>query len=126
MGTFTVPVDIFSLDGRRSVTVEATVDTGSSYTCLPSLVLSDLGIAPVGKMRFELADGSVIEDDIGEARVRVADIERTTIVVFASDSSPALLGAYTLEGAGLAVDPVRLSLVPTTAIRYALSPVAIT
>jgi len=119
-------VDIFSLDGRRSVTVEATVDTGSSYTCLPSLVLSDLGIAPVGKMRFELADGSVIEDDIGEARVRVADIERTTIVVFASNSSPALLGAYTLEGAGLAVDPVRLSLVPTTAIRYALSPVAIT
>ena len=118
MGTFTAPLEIFSSDGDRSVTLEATVDTGSSYTCLPSSVLSDLGIAPVEKMRFELADGSVIEDDIGEARVGVAGIVRTTIVVFASNSSPALLGAYTLEGAGLAVDPVKYNLIPTTAIRY--------
>lgn len=86
------------------------------------MVLRNLGVGPVGRMRFELADGSVVEDDIGEVKVRVAGIERATVVVFASDSAPALLGAYTLEGAGLAVDPVRLSLVPAPAIRYARFP----
>lgn len=119
MGTFDVPVEIFSSDGQHSITVEATVDTGSFYTCLPTLALRNLGITPVGKMSFELADGSIIEDDVGEAKVRVDGVERTTVVVFASDSSPVLLGAYTLEGAGLAVDPINQRLVPITAIRFA-------
>ena len=125
MGTFDVPVEVFSADGQSSVTADATVDTGSFYTCLPSAVLRNLGIAPVGKMRFELADGRVIEDDIGEARISVEGIQRTTVVVFAGESSPALLGAYTLEGAGLAVDPINQRLVPITAIRYARSPATI-
>ena len=121
MGTFDVPVEIFSSDGQNSITVEATVDTGSFYTRLPSLALRNLGITPIGKMNFKLADNSVVEDDVGEARVRVDGIERTTVVVFASDSSPVLLGAYTLEGAGLAVDPINQRLVPITAILYARS-----
>lgn len=40
----------------------------------------------------------------------------TTLVVFGDDGAPALLGAYTLEGLGLAVDPVEQRLVPTTLI----------
>lgn len=117
MGTFSHPIEVFAADGSRTVTVAAAVDTGSTYTCLPAELLRELGAAPSRRIQFELADGSVIEDEIGEVRVRLQGIELNTIVVFAEEGAPALLGAYTLEGALLAVDPVRLRLVPGRALR---------
>ena len=118
MGTFTYPLEVISADGSRSQTVDATVDTGSTYTCLPADLLRELGIVPFRRIRSELADGSIVEDPIGEVRVRVESIETTTIVIFADEGAPALLGAYTLEGALLVVDPVRRRLAPTHALRY--------
>lgn len=118
MGTFTYPLEVFSADGSRSETVDATVDTGSTYTCLRASMLRELGIVARRRIRSELADGSIVEDPIGEARVRVEGVETTTIVVFVDDGAPALLGAYTLEGALLVVDPVRQRLAPTHALRY--------
>jgi len=41
-----------------------------------------------------------------------------TIVVFGEDEAPPLLGAYTLEGLALAVDPTSQRLVPTHMILY--------
>ena len=118
MGTFTYPIEAISADGSRSETVDATVDTGSTYTCLPSDLLGRLGVAPRRRIQSELADGSIVEDAVGEARVRVEGIETTTIVVFVDEAAPTLLGAYTLEGALLVVDPVRQRLAPTHALRY--------
>ena len=103
MGTFSCPVNVRSADGSRSATVEALVDTGSTYTCLPDALLRDLGITPRRLIRTELADGRVVTEGIGEARVRVEGVEVTTIVIFAGEGAPVLLGAYTLEGALLAV-----------------------
>ena len=118
MGTFTYPIEVLSSDGSRSETVHATVDTGSTYTCLPASLLRGLGVTPVERIRSELADGSIVEDDVGEARVRIEGVERTTIVIFTEEGAPALLGAYTLEGALLVVDPVQQRLAPTHALRY--------
>ena len=118
MGTFTYPLEVMAADGSRSATVSTLVDTGSTYTCLPASLLRELGIVPVERIYTELADGSVVEESVGEARVRVAGIERSTIVIFAGEGAPALLGAYTLEGALLVVDPVRQRLRPTHALRY--------
>ena len=103
MGTFSCPVAVRSADGSHSATVEALVDTGSTYTCLPDALLRDLGITPRRLIRTELADGRVVTEGIGEASVRVEGVEVTTIVIFAGEGAPALLGAYTLEGALLAV-----------------------
>ena len=118
MGTFSYPLEVIAADGSRSATVSTLVDTGSTYTCLPASLLRELGIVPVERIRTELADGSVVEESVGEARVRVEGIERSTIVIFAGEGAPALLGAYTLEGALLVVDPVRQRLRPTHALRY--------
>ena len=117
MGAFSCPVNVRAADGSRSATVEALVDTGSTYTCLPDALLRDLGITPRRLIRTELADGRVVTEGIGEARVRVEGVEVTTIVIFAGEGAPALLGAYTLEGALLAVDPVQQRLYPTHALR---------
>ena len=117
MGTFTCPLEVISADGTRTETVDATVNTGSTYTCLPATLLHELGIVPNRRIHSELADGNIVEDDIGEARVSVAGIEKPTIVTFTDDNAPAQLGNYTLTGALLVVDPVRQRLAPTHALR---------
>ncbi len=118
MGTFSAPLEVISTDGIRTATVDAMVDTGSTYTCLPASLLRELGIVPYRRIRSELADGSIVEDDLGIVSVRVQGIYTPTLAVFAAEGAPALLGAYTLEGALLAVDPVRQRLAPTYALRY--------
>lgn len=97
-------------------TVETLVDTGASYTSLPASMLRRLGIAPRRRLEFELADGNVIEQDIGEARVRVSGVEAARIVVFGDENAPALLGADTLEGVTMVADPVGKRLAPTRAL----------
>ena len=112
MGTFSHPIEVFSADGSRSITVEALVDTGSTYTCLPGAVLRELGLAPDRKIPAHLPEGGGVEEEIGEVRVRLQGIELTTIVVFDAAATPARLGAYTLTGAALTVDPAGQRLVP--------------
>ncbi len=106
MGTFSVPVQIIGPTGR-SVEVEAVVDTGATHTLIPRTVLVDLGVEPLERVSFELADDRIQEYHVGEARLRLDGRERTTIVVFGPEGVRPLLGATTLELFNLAVDPVR-------------------
>ncbi|CAI7990889.1 3-hydroxypropionyl-coenzyme A dehydratase [Geodia barretti] len=99
VGTFSCQIEVFSADG--------------------SPLLTRLGVEPRRRIQSELADGSIVEDAIGEARVSVEGVETTTIVVFVGEGAPTLLGAYTLEGALLMVDPIRQQLAPTHALRMA-------
>ena len=116
MGTFSVPMEVGTLDGQSYETIEALVDTGASYTVAPAGLLNRLGITPREHIEFELADGRIIELGIGEARVRIDGRDAVTLVVFGEEGVSPLLGAYTLEGVRLAVDPLRQLLVPTRAL----------
>ena len=118
MGIFNWPLRISSLDNGSPRDIEAMVDTGATYTMMPGSLLRELGIEPTDQAGFELADGRVVEMDIGEARDTINGKSVTTLVVFSEDNAPILLGAYTLEGLRLAVDPVNQRLVPTNAILY--------
>ena len=118
MGTFSWPLRISSMDGQLSRDLEATVDTGAAYTTLPGRMLRELGVEPAGQRRFLLADGRRVFMDYGEARATVDGESVSTLVVFGEDNAPPLLGAYTLEGLALAVDPVEQRLVPTHLILY--------
>lgn len=118
MGTFNWPMRISSMDGQQSVEIQATVDTGAAYTTLPASLLGQIGVTPMGKRRFLLADGRRMQMDYGEARATVDGESVTTLVVFGEEGAPPLLGAYTLEGLALAVDPVDQRLVPTHLILY--------
>ena len=119
MGTFQWPLRISSIDGGQSREIEATVDTGAAYTTLPAALLRELGVEPMGKRRLLLADGRRVDMDYGQAWVAMNGERIVTVVVFGEDDGPALLGAYTLEGLALAVDPVAQKLVPTHLILYA-------
>ncbi len=118
MGTFNWPLRISSMDGQKSRDMEATVDTGAAYTTLPTSLLRKIGVKPIGQRRFLLADGRRIYMDYGHAWATIDGESVVTLVVFGEDEAPALLGAYTLEGLALAVDPVEQRLVPTHLIMY--------
>ncbi len=117
MGTFCHSVAVISPAGDRLETVDALVDTGAFYSQIPGSVLRRLGVFPTGSALTELADGRVVEDPIAEVRVRVDGQETFTWVTFGSETAAPLLGAYTLEGVRMAVDPVRLRLIPAHILR---------
>ena len=112
MGVFNWPIRLDSMDGERSLQLDAMVDTGSSYTIVPGGLLRNLGVEPTRKVSLVLADGRHVTCDVGEARATIDGRSIPTLVVFGEDSADPLLGAYTLEGLLLAVDPVKLALVP--------------
>ena len=118
MSTFSYAIEIADLDEQYSGEIEALVDTGASYTVLPGRFLRDLSIEPIGTRRLLLADGSRVDMDYGRAWATIDGEREVTIVFFGRDDGPALLGAYTLEGLALAVDPSEERLVPAAMIMY--------
>ena len=119
MGTFWVDVEIGDPGSTGFETVTALVETGATYTVMPASLLRSLGVAPVDRQSFILANGQRIHRDIGETAIRIDGRIRTTLVVFSAEESHALLGAYTLEAFSLAADPVNRRLVHVDALALA-------
>ena len=112
MGVFKQTVRLTALDGGQSLDIDAEVDTGASYTIVPAGVLRALGVSPVDRFRLVLADGRRVAYDMGRAFATIDGRTELTLVLFGEDNVSPLLGAYTLEGLRLAVDPVHHRLVP--------------
>lgn len=106
MGCFTYPVEIGNLDAQNFERMDVLVDTREFYTTLPASTLRRLGIAPTDTRGFQLADGSIIDCDIGYANVSIDGQQGVTIVVFGDEDSAPTLGSYTLTGHALEADPV--------------------
>lgn len=117
MGTFNCKMRLDSMDGERSVEIDALVDTGATLTVVPAGILRRLGVSPTRPWQVTMADGHTAEWDAGEARATIHDRSVPTLVLFGEDGTDALLGAYTLEGLHLAVDPYEQRLIPMPPIR---------
>ena len=112
MGTFSVTIEVGGVGAEDLEEVDALVDTGATTTVIPGSVLRRLGISPTRRETFEYAGGERVDLDMAEARARVAGRETTTWVIFGEEGTSALLGAYTLEGVFLGVDPYGQKLIP--------------
>lgn len=114
MGTLIVRVHISNpSDGEKPIEQEMIVDTGAYMSVLPRDVLTKLGIRPVTRRTFGLADGKTrIEREIGTANFAYRGFIGGSPVVFGEQSDKALLGVLTLEALGLSVDPVKGELKP--------------
>lgn len=111
MGTFRVAIEVGDQQRQRYESIEALVETGSTYTVLPASVLRRLGVQPHRRSTFELADGTRKEWEMGRTWVRLDGNEEMTLVVFGEDGVQPLLGAVTLEEFLLAPDPIRQRLI---------------
>lgn len=112
MGAFSQTLRLRSIGGERTVETEALVDTGAFFTLVPAKLLKELGVEPFDTYTLELADGRLVDHDVGHALATVGQRTTPTLVLFGNDDVEPLLGAYTLEGLLLTVDPVNTRLVP--------------
>lgn len=107
VGTFRTTIAI-EHPARRGVirTInDVLVDSGSDFTWVPRAVMLDLGIGRERTERMVAADGRVIEREIGYAIIHVEGKSSVDDVVFAEPGDLVLLGARSLEGLNLRVDP---------------------
>jgi predicted aspartyl protease len=106
MGSFriTIAVEHPGRRGELRSIDEVLVDTSSEFTWVPIAVLEQLGIPREGTQRFIVADGRVLERDIGIAIVHAEGTLAPDWVVFAHEGDMVLLGAHSLEGLNLRVD----------------------
>ena len=113
MGTFRVTVEIEhpARPGERRTLESVLVDTGAELSWFPAPVLESMGIEPIKVWHFRQANGTVLPRWTGGVRVRVAAIETLDEVVFGEPGDLILLGAHSLEGMNLRVDPLRKQLI---------------
>ncbi len=116
MGTFQVTLEIGDPDGGRFERVDALVDSGATYTFMPSSLLRGLGIRPHREMSFAMADGTRIRRGFGRTWFRLDGGEEISPVIFGGDEVAPLLGVVTLEIFGLGIDAVNERLVPVGAL----------
>jgi clan AA aspartic protease len=111
MGLTTLDVEVgnpATPDVTRSV--HFLIDSGAVFSVVPRKVLEELGIRPLAKQIFRLANGTRITREKGIALFRYHDRVGGADVIFGEDKDSNLLGAMTLEALGLALDPLQREL----------------
>jgi predicted aspartyl protease len=113
MGTFRVDVEVENpaRPGQRERLRDVLVDTGAELSWVPSATLERLGIERRKEMRFRQADGTILTRWTGSAWIYAGGTSATDDVVFGQPGDLTLLGARSLEGLNLRVDPVTKTLV---------------
>ncbi len=113
MGITHVTVEVANAaDPEASIPVECIVDSGAVYSVINAGTLERLGIKPVTRQEFRLADGQKITRQKGGAAFRYEDRIGFADVVFGEEGDMDLLGAMTLEALGLSLDPLKRELRP--------------
>jgi len=113
MGIFRTQVTIehTARKGARCIVESVMVDTGSELSWFPADVLESIGIERQFRKRFRQASGAVVEREVGYALLFAAGAWAPDFVVFANPGDLTLLGARSLEGLNLVVDPVNKRLI---------------
>jgi|SRR5580700_1129744 predicted aspartyl protease len=120
MGTFTTKFTIWNpLSPENAQEMDALVDTGAAFSWISRQRLEGLGLQPSRRMSFRSIDGRVMERDMTAVYIASAGYSAPDMVVMAESGEMEVLGAHSIEGLGLAADPVQKKLTPT--IMLALS-----
>jgi predicted aspartyl protease len=110
MGTFHTKCRIENPVARTRFAVmpDLLVDTGSEYTWVPEQTLEKIGIRREKKdVAFVMANGQHVTRSVGFAIIRLDKFFTIDEVVFAEPSDLVILGARTLDGLNLTIDPAR-------------------
>ncbi len=112
MGTVKTDLKVCSqLDPSLCQTVKgAIVDTGSTFSMLPSRVLQDVGIERVERIKLTTIKGEKILRDVGDASCEIGDRRAPCRVIFGEEGDASVIGVTTLEVLGFEVDPVQQKL----------------
>src|SRR5215467_8614970 len=114
MGTFTTKLRISNPARPASEEeVDVYVDTGAAFSWILRSRLERLGVTPTRQMSFRTIDGRVLQREMAEVRIASNGYSAPDLVVMAEPGEMEVIGAHSIEGLGLAADPVQHKLVPT-------------
>ena len=99
----------------------AVVDPHSTFSWISRERLERLGISPSRKMRFRLKGEGIVERDVASVYIALKNGPVGDVVVMAESGETEKIGAHTINGLGMVVDPEQEKLVP--AVMWALSSV---
>ncbi len=113
MGGFRVDVEIENpaRPGEKRLIESLLVDTGAELSWVPAEILASLGVARNTKWRFRQADGTILQRWTGTVLLHFAGKRVGDEVVFGLPGDLVLLGARSIEGLNLRVEPVTKRLV---------------
>jgi aspartyl protease family protein len=97
---------------ERAEILEFLIDSGAVYSVVPRPILERLGIRPIIQRSFRLANGQAVKRETGVAVFRYGEKAGGAEVIFGEEDDSTLLGAFTLEALGLALDPFQRKLLP--------------
>lgn len=112
MGTFYVHGTLTHPESKRKRTLRFLADTDAFFAVVPRDVLSALNVQPIREETVQFADGRKARWKVGEVRLEIDGRSVTTLVLFGKKGTQPLLGAYSIEGLGFAVDSRHRRLVP--------------
>ncbi len=120
MGETRVTIQVATLSGERKEALEAIVDTGATFSVIPTSTLKRLHIKrqEQEKVAVELANGHTITRWSGEARIEINGKSRVCPILFGRPQEPMFLGVTALEALGLTVDPMKGRLKPRPILLY--------
>ena len=110
--TFVIATVANTADIKKRKEVEFMVDSGAVYSIVPRTILKELDIVPHSKRTFILANGEKVERELGTAAFEYQERRGDSLVIFGEPDDVPLLGATTLEGFALILDPFRRELKP--------------
>jgi predicted aspartyl protease len=107
---------------EKAEEIEALVDTGAVFSWIHRERLGRMGAVTLRRMGFRAIDGSIIERDTAAVWVASDGFTGPDTVVIAERNDMEVIGVHTIEGLGLAADPVQKKLVPTIGLALAAGP----
>jgi clan AA aspartic protease len=111
MGLIHVPVTLRETrKSRKKYEAKFLVDKGATDSLAPAKQLKKAGIEPVGKMKYELADGTPVEYSYGLVVIEFLGEFTAGRIIFGPDDAAPLLGVTALESVGIIVDPANQKL----------------
>lgn|SRR5512143_330855 len=111
MGLTHVTVVLRSLaSDSGSYDADFLVHAGATDSLAPAAELIRIGVRPVGRMVYELADGSFKEYPFGLVEIAFMGELTAGRVIFGPNTAEPLLGVTALESVGITMDPANRTL----------------
>ena len=110
MGFVRVEVRLRDFSSGDSYQSDFLVDTGATDSMAPTSELKKIGVRAVGKMTYELANGTTEEYQFGLVEISFMNETTAGRVIFGPDDVEPILGVTALDSAGITVDPTNQQL----------------
>jgi predicted aspartyl protease len=114
MSTLTAKVKVWNpAHPERFEDLEAMVDSGAAFSWISRTRLERLGLSPMRRMPFRTIEGRVLDRDLAAVYIASDEYSAPDVVVMAEAGEMEVLGAHSLEGLGVAADPIQKRFMPT-------------